>query len=379
VNKINSSVSSPKPQPGHQQFIDWMKAAGMFIIVFGHVVGEPFNQFTVPVYPKQLGVAFFIFIMGWSLANERRPALKATFYRLFPVYLWGVSAAVILSGIMLVVKNDLNLSNYMPFVLGVNVFFDFFPANPTTWYIGTYIQIVLLWLVVFRRVRVGVPVLAFSLAVEVACRAVLMCIDKFYIAYMVVPNWITLFLLGMYLRHKQDVRRAGKIAPLFGIWAFVVILWALGWRNMNFDNAIPLRLFSQFSFPVNRIMISFCVSFVYLFNTYIFFEIFRRVRSGAMVAFFSRNTLIIFIWHMPLLYNLHPWLYSVLPYTWLKKSVIIAIMYIGLGAVSELITSIVKPRVLRDKIWIHYGQRVSAMLGLTGLAGIPRQGTTTIE
>jgi peptidoglycan/LPS O-acetylase OafA/YrhL len=47
-------------------YIDWLKAVGIFLIVFGHYFGEPYNQFTQPIYPKQLGVDFFVFMMGWG-------------------------------------------------------------------------------------------------------------------------------------------------------------------------------------------------------------------------------------------------------------------------------------------------------------------------
>ncbi|WP_343074996.1 acyltransferase family protein [sulfur-oxidizing endosymbiont of Gigantopelta aegis] len=67
------------PPVKHQHFVDWMKALGMFLIVYGHVVGNPLNIFNLisqPVYTKQIGVAFFVFITGWSLANESKKGLR---------------------------------------------------------------------------------------------------------------------------------------------------------------------------------------------------------------------------------------------------------------------------------------------------------------
>jgi hypothetical protein len=362
VNKIDCRASERQAQYSRQQFVDWMKAVGMFLIVFGHVVGEPFNQFSVPVYPKQLGVALFMFIMGWGLANEKRPPLQEAFCRLFPVYLWGISAAVILSGIMLVVKNDLNLSNYMPFVLGINAFFNFFPANPTTWYIGTYFHFIFLWFILFRRVQVNARTLAASLFFEVICRTVLICIGKYYVAYMLVPNWITLFLLGMYSRHKRDVQSPAGIVPLVGVWLCGIVIWALAGKGLQFDHSFPFRLSARLHFPVNQLIVSLSVSLVYLFNTFMIFEIFRRVRADAVTEFFSRNTINIFIWHMPLLYGLHPWLYSVIPSVWLQKSVIIVIMFVGLAVISELFSLLIKPKVLRDQLWGLYTKRLLPLL-----------------
>jgi fucose 4-O-acetylase-like acetyltransferase len=118
-------------------FIDWLKAIGMSLIVFGHYFGEPFDQFTQPVYPKQLGVAFFVFLMGWGLASETRPKWQVVYNRLFPMYFWGVAIALFISIIFMLTKGHSAITNYLPFFAGINVFSNFFPSNPTTWYIGT--------------------------------------------------------------------------------------------------------------------------------------------------------------------------------------------------------------------------------------------------
>ena len=70
-------------------FIDWMKCTGMFLIVMGHVAGRPTNYLLPPVYPKQLGVAFFIFVMGYSLARETKAVRRVIFDRLLRIYLFG--------------------------------------------------------------------------------------------------------------------------------------------------------------------------------------------------------------------------------------------------------------------------------------------------
>ena len=70
----------------------------MFLIVYGHVVGDPFNPFnqiTQPAYTKQLGVAFFVFITGWSLANDNRNGLRVVFNRLFAIYFYGILFALL--------------------------------------------------------------------------------------------------------------------------------------------------------------------------------------------------------------------------------------------------------------------------------------------
>lgn len=101
----------------HIHFIDWMKSLGMFLIVFGHVAGGSILYLTPPINAKQLGVAFFIFTVGWGLARESRDRLQVVYNRLFPVFLLGLGFAVVMSAVVFVTQRGLNKSNYLPFFL----------------------------------------------------------------------------------------------------------------------------------------------------------------------------------------------------------------------------------------------------------------------
>src|SRR5262245_9230597 len=98
----------------HIDFIDWMKALGMLLIVYGHIAGDSIVHLTPPIYPKQLGVAFFIFIIGWGLARESRHRLQVVYNRLFPVFVLGLSFAVVVSAVAFTMERGLNKSNYLP-------------------------------------------------------------------------------------------------------------------------------------------------------------------------------------------------------------------------------------------------------------------------
>src|SRR3954463_14475082 len=67
-------------------FVDWMKALGMTVIVYGHVTRAV--PLTPPIYPKQFGVALFLFASGFTLARDRRPVVQAVFKRLFQTWLF---------------------------------------------------------------------------------------------------------------------------------------------------------------------------------------------------------------------------------------------------------------------------------------------------
>lgn len=114
-------------------FIDWFKAIGISLVVYGHLVGWTINRFFPPIFPKQLGVALFVFVAGYSLASETRSVGVVLARRLFEIVFLGLLFAVLISAIGAVRGTGLDLSNYMPFVFGANVLRDSFPANPTTW------------------------------------------------------------------------------------------------------------------------------------------------------------------------------------------------------------------------------------------------------
>ena len=327
-----------------------MKAVGMFFIVFGHVVGQPFNQFTQPIYPKQLGVAFFVFITAWSLANDTRPRFRILYNRLFSVYFFGLVFALFLSFLYLFVKNDTNPSNYLPFFLGANVFFNNFPANPTTWYIGTYLHLLLFWAFFLRGKKIRKRHLFYSLAGEILLRSLMIISGKGFVAYMLLPNWCTVFLLGLFWAQKQDEGNSTKLLFLIPAWLGLFAMWAFISNRIGFDTSFPFRSISN-AFPFAIVTQSMLISLAYCAHTTLFFAIARCLPSSRIVSFFSRNTLIIFIAHMPVIYELSPSLYSLFSSTFLKKAALILLLYVGLALVSEGIGKVLNTRTLRDKVW----------------------------
>lgn len=348
-----------KSSPDHQNFIDWMKAVGMFFIVFGHVVGNPFNQFTQPIYPKQLGVAFFVFITAWSLANEKRPRLRVVFNRLFPVYLFGLGCAFFLSFLFFFLKNDINPSNYLPFFGGVNVLFDYFPANPTTWYIGTYLHLVLLWVFFLHGKLIKKGHLVLAVVGEILMRGLIIASGKAYIAYMLLPNWFTIFLMGMYFSKKQDSSDASKLFFLLPLWVGVFACWAFFGNAIGFNSSFPFRNFRN-DFPLSILFQSFFISMGYCVHTALFFAITRRLPALKIVSFFSRNTLIIFIVHMPVIYECSSYIYSFFESTFLKKLTLILILYVGLAFFSEFIHRLINVKALREKMWNMLSAKLKA-------------------
>jgi len=340
-------------------FIDWMKTIGMALIVVGHVAGALVNTLTPPIYPKQLGVAFFLFAMGFSLARDSRPRWNVVGSRLFEVYLFGLAAAVVLTAIGYVTSGALNASNYLPFLGGANVVFNNFPVNPTTWYIGTYLHFLLLWAFVFRDRAITPAILAGSIAFEIVARAVLVGTLGPFVGYMMVPNWISVFLAGMwYGRQPDGDRPVGVPRPLIAM-TILAAAWALIVPSFVAERSIPFMRIGHGPAPFTLLVTSACVSFLYLSYTWLVFRITSSVKAPAVVRLVARNTVIIFIAHMPLFYFLDARLGDWTSSRPLQVVIRLTVCFVALAFVSEGIGRIVQPKALRDRIFARTPRAVT--------------------
>jgi hypothetical protein len=342
----------------HFHFIDWLKAVGMLLILLGHVFGGHdilFNQISAPVYTKQLGVAFFVFITGWSLANDKRQPIRIVFNRLFPIYFFGVSCALAITLIALATGGDPNESNYLPFLLGISVFQNYFPANPTTWYFGMYIHLILFWYLFISYRTVKVKHVAIGLLAEILVRALLIDLDVKMIAYMVVPNWITPFLLGACLKHRSDRPWQLQSTVLAITWIAVLACWAYFQRALSFQGGFPFLSFPPSEAPVNNhlstLVSSALISIIYSVNTLIAFELARRLPLPKIVAFLARNTLLTVILHMPLIYAYAGGFYGLIEDPTLKRLAFVFVLYISLSLFSELIHKVIPLNKLSRFSW----------------------------
>lgn len=338
-----------------QNFIDWMKAIGMFLIVAGHVIGDPnavFNLVSQPAHTKQLGVAFFVFVAGWGLANVSHPSWHTVYKRTYLLLAYGLASALFFSAIFYYFKGTLQLSNYLPLFLGINVLFDNFPANSTTWYIGTYIHIVLLWFFVTRHLSVNTATLCIAFLIEFIVRTILISAGVSFIAYMLFTNWLTVFLLGHYLHNSADDSSL-KNALLTGFcWVVVAVAWSLGLGMFTIEHSLPfnhLVMNSSLAVPLQ----SFFISTIYLLSTWLFFHFTRRLPSNAIVQFFSRNTILIFIIHLPIIFAFHPTYYQWLegPLFDYRRISLILLVYLGSAVLSEVLTRLLRLERFRDRIW----------------------------
>jgi len=334
-------------------FIDWLKCLGMLIIVYGHVAGWAPLATLPPIMSKQFGVALFMFTIGYALVRETRNRWRVAFNRLFEIYLFGLGLALILSVATYITIGRLQISNYAPLLGGANVVFDFFPANPTTWYLGTYLHIILLWAVFAHRLRVTTTVLIAAVLLEIVVRALLFDTAGRFVAYMLLSNWLTPLLLGAWYG-----QRSGAAGPerSIGAWPAALglvgglVLWAAVAERLPFVYEFPFMKLAVGSALVGSLLVSILTSMLYVGVTWLTFQAVLTLPAPAPVRFVARNSLIIFLAHMPLYYVMEPALTPLID-SRLVRSVLYALAcVIGLGLLSEALHWLVNPRGLRDRL-----------------------------
>jgi acyltransferase-like protein len=334
--------------PRSYPFVDWMKAIGLMLIVFGHLAHRSVVWIAPPIYLKQFGVTFFVFATGFTLVRETRPVWRVVYQRLFEVFLWGLACALTLSAIGALTGGSLQRSNYLPFALGANLLVNAFPANPTTWYIGTYIHLLLLWALVLRRTRVSLNLLAVVLGAEILIRAVLLVLAGPYVAYMAISNWITVLLLGMFCSQTHERRESPNVRFTIALTACVAA-WAVAMHRIA-----PVPTFPLMSFPLspdaNALAVSFSVSVVYLAVTWLTYQSLNGIADNRFMRLVARNSVIVFVAHMPLYYATGAWVSGVTSSYWARVALRLLFCFVGLLLVSEGLHRLVAVRKLRDRI-----------------------------
>lgn len=332
-------------------FIDWMKAAGMLLIVYGHVVGGISNFVTPPIYQKQLGVAFFLFVAGFSLTRDPRPPRQLVVSRLFEILLIGTLFALGSTVASLAAGGRGQLSNFLPMLGGVNVLRDGFPANPTTWYIGTYIHVIVLWAAALRHLAVTPAVLAASLVLEIAVRAALWPWAGGYVAYMLLTNWMTVFLLGVHAgRRPIGARVAAWATPLAAVAVALPLLSGLRW---SYDTGFPFRA-PPAAGALAPLVASAGVTMLYTGATWLAFRLATTLRRSAAVEALSAQTIVVFVAHMPVYFAL-----SAFTGHWpraLRAVPLILVCYPALALAGAWLYRMLRPAALKARVVRRLGE-----------------------
>jgi hypothetical protein len=343
----------------------------MSLIVYGHVAAWGPLTTLPPVNVKQFGVAFFLFSTGYSLAQEMRDRWRVVFNRLFELYLFGVALALLLSILTYVTVGRLQLSNYYPFFAGSNVFLDYFPANPTTWYLGTYVHVVLLWAALRDRIRVSPRVLGLGVVAEMMVRAGVMVTAGRFTSYMLLSNWSSVLLLGHW--YGQNEMRGIRLKKLGALPAFILLTAAVaGWSVMSwqlpFEAGFPFMHLRTAVPLFGEVIVSALVTTLYVGATWLTFCVVAPLPAPRFVRFIARNTLIIFLAHMPLFYAMWPVLMGFHDRV-LSAGIMMIACLPGLALVSEGVRGLVRTRELRGQLYERLRGRRPALRGSDAATG----------
>jgi len=320
------------PKPGYVPALDWMKAIGIALIVHGHVAARTAEWLTPPFYPKQVGVALFVFATGFTLARERRSVAQILFNRLFEVMVVALAAAAAMSAVGLVLFHDPAESNYLPLV-GLHVLLGDLPANPTTWYVGTYLHLLLVWALVFRRRRPSWKVVRLVFALDIGVRAALVVLGGPHRAYMAVFNWLDILLVGSVMG-RTDVEAA---PPRWWAAAVVPVAWPVAVGAAGWLPSFPFMTLTNVGPLTGALVLSGTVSVGYAAYTWSIWTITRLLPAAAWVRFLSRNTIVVFVAHMPVYYLLEYTLARPVPGFAVRAAIEFVICLVGLAFVSEWI------------------------------------------
>jgi hypothetical protein len=311
--------------------VDWMKAIGIILIVHGHVAARTVEWLTPPFYAKQVGVALFVVATGFTLARDPRPVGRVLINRLSEIMIAGLGAALVMSVVGLVTVGDLQESNYLPLV-GLHVLLNDLPANPTTWYIGTYLHLLLVWAVALRGRSFNWPIWAVFFGVGIVFRAVLLMLAGPHRAYMAVFNWLDLLVLGLMLggRPAVPLPRWSRLALL------TPMIWPVMMRWTTWQPTFPFMGLGNGNSVAEAFAISAAVSAGYLLYSVATWSLVRSLPAPVWVRWIARNTVLIFVAHMPLYYWLEHTLSLPVPTYAVRVAVEFAVCIAGLAFVSEL-------------------------------------------
>ncbi len=346
----------------YQPWLDWLKVIGMALIVFGHTGGEGLIAgFFNPINLKQVGVALFVFVTAFTLAKENRPGIRVIYKRFFEVAVLGLLLCLLLSVVQMIRVGSPNLTNYLPYFFGINVVWEnAFPANPTTWYVGTYFHLLVAWAVVLRWLPVRWWLCLVVLGIEILVRACLIAVNLDFNAYMIFTSWLTVFFIGTALGRRFETHPNLPLSPLLSpTWrrglavvgcGAMLAAWFWVVQVMGISKSNPFGRLEMGDTATTAIATSAAVTLQYLVYTALIVGFVFGLPAGRFIRFLSANTLLVFLAHMPVRDWVTPLYYPWVPGGWWRQIANFVVLFVGLALVSATVRRALRIAQLRE--WV---------------------------
>jgi len=129
-----------------------------------------------------------------------------------------------------------------------------------------------------------------------------------------------------------------------------VIGWPAAMGQFDWRWTFPFMTLSGLPAATGGVVVSLLVSIGYLAYTTAGFVLLGHIREHAVARFFARNTVIVFIAHMPLYYLLEFLLLDAIPNYATRVSLEFLICFVSLAFTSEAVRRVVDLRPLRDRL-----------------------------
>jgi hypothetical protein len=128
-----------------------------------------------------------------------------------------------------------------------------------------------------------------------------------------------------------------------------VVAWTTVLARMPMRMGFPFMTFAL-SAPASAFATSIAVSTLYLLSTILTVRAVRSVPAPAVVRFVARNTLIVFIVHMPIYYAIQPAVRAATTSYWLRVLLYLIVGYVAALIASEVIQALSNRLRLRERV-----------------------------
>jgi hypothetical protein len=150
---------------------------------------------------------------------------------------------------------------------------------------------------------------------------------------------MTAFVLGLYFGQRElpamhfSYRNVVAGVAIIGLIGF----WMLFTERINIENNFPFKIITFSNRMLSLLVTSTAISGLYAMITLLTFRMTMGLWDLGFIRFLARNTLFVFIIHMPLVYLLVPVYYPLVPSLILRIPISLTLFFLIPAVVSEIL------------------------------------------